>query len=432
MFSSTTNSTNPTIAFKVYHGDDIRRFSLEAESLTARKELVQPIRRLFRLGAGRLRTTYRDPDGDWIVFSSDMEFVEMMRVVLPSRSTNEGASNTDNVVIFVRVERAAGDAVAQPAAVERSAAAPRKAATEGTTPSSTATAGRPRGGNGGGNRREKSSLVAEFVRHGPGLPNEASVTPGIHTKNWLVRNDGTAPWRNVVLRFVGGMGCTPVDVQPVPATVKPGEEVTVTARFAVPNQIGTYGARYKLVDEDACRFGPPLRARVRVVEKGSTTTGTDPVIYAPDCDLPPADTPAASPFVKLVLPVMSQLWGDYHWMGHMMIHVIAACAFRPKRARKRLQQIAAEFKGAVPAEFTTQVADVTAFVLGSETSLLYQNLVFGSQVDEATRVQQYAGLGRRTVKQLLKAHAPAMSGEGEWEKEDGTWTRVEPSLEMPE
>eukprot|EP00163_Fabomonas_tropica_P030566 TRINITY_DN697_c0_g1_i1.p1 TRINITY_DN697_c0_g1~~TRINITY_DN697_c0_g1_i1.p1 ORF type:complete len:374 (+),score=81.65 TRINITY_DN697_c0_g1_i1:399-1520(+) len=363
---------------------------------------MQPIRRIFGLGFCKLRSWYRDPEGDWVLFSSDVEVAEALRLAEQVASRN---GDPLNPTLVVRIRRLAGsdaDAQSTPSTdceVAPSSAAPAK-----------------RKGLG---KHGKSTLTAEFIRHGGGVPNEASVSAGEHSKQWIVRNPGPEPWRNVRLAFVGATGCTPIKTAILPPLVAVGEEVTVSATFAVPDAEGTYTSKYKLVDEDKHRFGPPLRVRVRVGDSTSSATESHS-----DTDGNGSRSAAASMLLARARPCLEALWSEYSWMGDVLLHVIVQCQYDMEVIKQRCMNMSKRMdkrgidKSQLPG---TGHPDVDTYLASSPASLAYQGIkVRKKRIDMKTTLPRHIKFAKACLMSLWTEHMDQAAVDvGDWQKIDG-------------
>lgn len=398
---SQTSSTK-IIGIKVHLGENIRRFSLEKASIQARRNIMQPVRRIFGLGFCKLRSWYRDPEGDWVLFSTDDEVAEALRLAERAASRNGDPLNPTLVVRIRRLAGSSADTEATPSGdweVGPSSAAPVK-----------------RKGLG---KHVQSNLTAEFVRHAGGVPNEASVSAGEHNKQWIVRNPGPEPWKNVKLAFVGATGCTPLKTATLPPLVAAGEEVTVSASFEVPEAEGTYTSKYKLVDEDNLRFGPPLRVRVRVGE--SSASGSESQSDTAATGSPSA---AASILLARARPCLEALWLEYSWMGDVLLHVIVQCQYDMSVIKQRCMNMSKRMdKRGVD---KTQLPgaghrDVDTYLALSPALLAYQGLrVRKKKIDMTTTLPRHIKFAKACLSSMWSEHLEKAAVDvGDWQKVDG-------------
>jgi len=124
---------------------------------------------------------------------------------------------------------------------------------------------------------------------------------------WILKNSGTCPWpAGMQLTYQSGAEFGDVESVVVPASVAPGQEVTIQATFRAPSAAGSYEAEWRLEGADGQPMGDPIGFTLQIYLP-ATPTATPP---------PATPTPAASPTVVAELGAIIEVdQGSCEYLG---------------------------------------------------------------------------------------------------------------------
>lgn len=108
--------------------------------------------------------------------------------------------------------------------------------------------------------------------------------------NWILKNSGSCPWpTNLQWTYVEGERFKySGDPIPITQTLAAGDEITITATFVAPANVGTFESTWQLTDPDGNTFGPSISFSFSTYVPATATpvaTVTPVVVATPTVEL---------------------------------------------------------------------------------------------------------------------------------------------------
>lgn len=107
------------------------------------------------------------------------------------------------------------------------------------------------------------------------IPDGTKIVAGTtFTKSWRIRNSGSCTWDNRFdIAFVDGTQMTSGTIWDLKKEVKPGETLDISIEMTAPSSVGTYQAKFQMVNPNGVRFGTGPDSKGSFWVKIETTDG---------------------------------------------------------------------------------------------------------------------------------------------------------------
>jgi len=107
------------------------------------------------------------------------------------------------------------------------------------------------------------------------IPDGTKIVAGnTFTKTWRLRNSGSCTWDNRFdIAFVDGTQMTSGTIWDLKKEVKPGETLDISIEMTAPSSVGTYQAKFQMVNPNGVRFGTGPDSKGSFWVKIETTDG---------------------------------------------------------------------------------------------------------------------------------------------------------------